>query len=194
MGGYLVFPNATINVTIEAINIQGNPPELLDLLGELKGQLTEVLQDEGEQMHSIAEVRQDLADTKGVIALLIGFIQNNDAEKAALRQRITDLLAKSDADDAAKAALQTEIDAAFDEAEDVENTARAGLPGVPPVGGEPLLPSYADRSSFDSAVGAYTGPEQVTLDGNEVKAGSTPSLDYFSHSGDGSVSTTGPTD
>jgi hypothetical protein len=195
MAGDVILNNATVTFASVTLNVtQSVPPELLDRLGQLDEKLSSVLKNEGIEMHSIQEIRQDLADTKGVISQLVGFIQQNDADKAALRQQIADLIAKSSADDAAKAALQTEIDAAFDEAEDVENTARAGLPGVPPVGGTPLVPSYADRASFDSAVAGYSGPEQVTVDGTEAKAGSTPSLDYFSHSADGSVSTTGPSD
>jgi hypothetical protein len=65
---------------------------------------------------------------------------------------------------------------------------------VPPVGGTPLSPSYASRAEFDTGVAAYTGPEAVTLDGTEVKAGTSPAIDYFSHSADGSISTSGPTD
>jgi hypothetical protein len=56
------------------------------------------------------------------------------------------------------------------------------------------VPSYVDVASFNAAVAAYTGPERVTLDGVDVKAGTDPSLDYFSHSADGSVSNSGPTD
>ncbi len=63
--------------------------------------------------------------------------------------------------------------------------------GTPPAS---LQSSYADNASFMAAVGAYTGPEQVMLDGIEVKAGTAPALLYFSHSADGSVNTTGPTD
>ena len=153
-----------------------------------------ILHNQGIIMATIAQIKQDLADTKDIVHQLVGFIQNNDAEKATLRQQIADLVAKASLDQAAKDALQAEIDSAFDAAEDLENTARAGLPGVPPVGGTPLNQSYTDGASFDSAVAAYTGPEAVNKDGIEVKAGTSPALEYYSHSADGSVNTTSPTD
>lgn len=153
-----------------------------------------ILTNQGALMSTVAAVRQDLADTKGIVQQLIGFIVNNDAEKAALKQKIADLIAVAAIAQADKDALQAEIDSAFTEAEDLENTARAGLPGVPPVGGTPLNQSYPSATEFDAAVAAYTGPEAVTKDGIEVKQGTAPALDYFSHSADGSVSTTGPTD
>lgn len=110
-----------------------------------------------------------------------------DAERAGLKQQILDLLANN-------APLLAKANTLFDKSEAAENKLRAGLPGLPPVGGTPLLNSYPSAGAFDAAVAAYTGPESVTKDGIEVKAGTSPSLDYFSHSADGSVSTTGPTD
>lgn len=173
--------------------------EILQRLAGLDTKVT-ALQDRIDTlMNTIAEIRQDLADTKGVVQQLVTFIQNNDAEKAALKQQIADLIAKAAIDQAAKDALQADIDAAFSEAEDLENTARAGLPGVPPVGGTPLDQSYADRASFDAAVLAYTGPEEVDVvdaagAATAVKTGTTPALTYFTHSATGAVDTTGPTD
>lgn len=113
-----------------------------------------------------------------------------DAERALLKQQILDLIAGG-------AATEGKAQALFDKSEATENKLRAGLPGVPPVGGTPMVLSYATRAEFDTAEDAYTGDEQITLDGAVVKPagnGSTISLDYFSHSADGSVSTTGPTD
>jgi hypothetical protein len=194
MAGDITFPNATIHVRANIAIHYATPPGVMDLLGQISDGVQQVLSRETDMAHTAAEIKQDLDDTKAVIAQLIGFIQSNDADKAALRKQIADLVAKSNADDATKAQMQADLDGLFDAAEDTENAARAGLPGVPPVGGTPLVPSYADRASFDGAVQAYQGPEAVTLDGSNVKAGTSPSLDYFSHSADGSVSTTGPTD
>lgn len=135
----------------------------------------------------VAALTQNLDDMSGLADQLIEFIVAADGVQADLRAQIETLVASD-------AAVAAAVAAAFDKSEAVENKMRAGLPGVPPVGGDPLVQSYADRASFDAAVAAYSGPEAVTLDGIEVKAGTMPSLDYFSHSADGSVSTTGPTD
>lgn len=68
-----------------------------------------------------------------------------------------------------------------------------GNPKVVPV--VPLDASYPDNATFVAAVGAYTGPEAVSLDGQPTaKAGITPSLDYFTHSDQGGVvNNVGPT-
>lgn len=136
---------------------------------------------------TIDALSQNLDDMSGLADKYIAFVVASDGIQADLRAQIAALLA-GDATLAAKA------DAAFAKSEATENKMRAGLPGVPPIGGTPLLQSYATRAEFDTAVAAYTGPEGVTVDGSSVKSGTTPTLDYFSHSGDGSVSTTGPTD
>lgn len=55
--------------------------------------------------------------------------------------------------------------------------------------------SYPDRVLFNETVAAYKGPEAVTIDCTPtIKGGSSPSIDYYTHSADGSISTTGPTD
>jgi len=130
---------------------------------------------------------QNLDDMSTLADQLIEFIVAADGVQAALRAEVATLVAGN-------AVVAGKVDAAFAKSQAVEDKMRAGLPGVPPVGGEPLLQSYATSAEFDAAVAAYTGPEAVTKDGIEVKAGTAPSLDYFSHSADGSVSTTGPTD
>jgi hypothetical protein len=45
---------------------------------------------------------------------------------------------------------------------------------------------YPSIDAFAAAIAAYTGPEQVMLDGTEVKAGTTPPVLYQSNA-DGSV-------
>lgn len=136
---------------------------------------------------TIDALSQDLDDTNGILDKYIAFVVSQDAVQADLRAQIAALLAGD-------AVLAGKADAAFAKAEALENKARAGLPGTPPVGGTPLLNSYATAAEFDAAAAAYTGPEAVTKDGIEVKAGTSPALAYFSHSADGSVSTTGPSD
>lgn len=135
----------------------------------------------------IDALSQNLDDMSGLVDQLVAFIQAADAVQADLRAQIAALVAGD-------AALAAKVDAAFTKSETVENKMRAGLPGVPPIGGTPLLQSYPDAAAFDAAVAAYTGPEAVTLDGTEVKAGTAPSLDYFTHSATGEINTTGPTD
>lgn len=129
----------------------------------------------------------NLDDMSGLADQLIGAIVAGDAIAVQLRADIEALVAGN-------GALASKATAIFDKSEATENKMRAGVPGVPPVGGTPLLTGYASRAEFDAAVVAYTGPERVTVDGADVKTGTDPSLDYFSHSADGSVSTVGPTD
>jgi len=126
----------------------------------------------------------NLDDMSALADQLIAFIVAGDAIQSALRDEIAALVAGD-------AALAAKVDAAFAKSQEVEDKMRAALPGVPPVGGTPLVQSYASSAEFDAAVAAYTGPEAVTKDGVEVKAGTAPSLDYFS-SVDGSVATTPP--
>lgn len=138
-------------------------------------------------MAKIDDLVQNLDDMSGLVDQLVAFIVAADAVQADLRAQIDALVAND-------AALAAKVTTAFDKSEEVENKMRAGLPGVPPVGGEPLLQSYVSAAEFDTAVAAYTGPEAVTLDGIEVRAGTAPSLDYYTHSATGEINTTGPTD
>lgn len=137
---------------------------------------------------TVEELSTNLDDISGLLDQMITRLVANDAREAALKAEIATLVASMDASAQAKSALQTKIDAAVEKSEGVENKARAALPGVPPVGGTPLLQSYADKAGFDAAVASYTGPERVTLDGSDVKAGTDPALDYFTQT-DSSIST-----
>lgn len=137
---------------------------------------------------------QNLDDMSGLVDQLVKVITDGDAIAADLRRQVADLIAAANINAAEKAALTAKVDAAFTKSEDVENKMRAAVPIVPPVGGRPLASSYASRAEFDAAVQAYDGPESVTLDGSEQRTGTTPAIDYFSHSGDGSISLSGPTD
>ena len=137
---------------------------------------------------------KNLADMDDLITQLFGVITADDARVAALQQRVADLIAQANIDAGAKATLAASAKAAFDKSTAEANRLREKVPGVPPVGGVPLLTSYASEAEFDSAVAAYKGPERVTKNGTDVKAGTDPSLDYYTHSLTGSVNTTGPTD
>lgn len=150
-------------------------------------ELATLLTNQGALMSKIDDLTQNLQDITDLVAQILQVIADGDAEKVALRQQVADLLAGD-------AAMAAKVDAAFQKSEDAENALRAAVPGVPPVGGTPLNPSYPDRGAFDTAVAAYTGPERVTLDGSDVKGGTDPSIDYFTHSVDGRIDTTGPTD
>lgn len=130
---------------------------------------------------------QNLDDISGLVDQVIGLIVAADANAARLEAEIVALVT-------AGGITAAKVQAAFDKSEAAENKLRAVVPGVPPVGGTPLLTSYADRAGFDAALAAYTGPEAVNVDGSEVKAGTAPALDYYTHSADGSVNTMGPTD
>ena len=155
-----------------------------------------------------AQLDQNTADLRSIGQAYLDFILAKDAMiaelTAALAARdatINGLLTRVAAGEVSLADAQAEIaaaQAAFEAAvvdtQATEDALRAGLPGVPPVGGTPLNLSYVDAASFSAAVAAYTGPEAVTLDGAEVKAGTAPALDYFTHSATGEVNTTGPTD
>lgn len=136
---------------------------------------------------TIDALSTNLDDMSTLADQYIAFVVASDGIQATLRAEIAALLAGN-------TALAQKADAAFAKSEATENKMRAGLPGVPPVGGTPLNTSYPSGSEFDAAVAAYTGPEAVTKDGIEVKAGTAPALEYFSHSADGTVTTSGPTD
>jgi hypothetical protein len=126
---------------------------------------------------------------------LIDYIVAFDARIAAKDTQIADLITASNLSAADKAALLAKITALTARTTALENKERNALPAVPPVGGTPLALSYADKAAFDAAVAAYTGTEQVTLDGVEVRAATvataTPSA-YFTQA-DGSISTTATT-
>jgi hypothetical protein len=145
-------------------------------------------------MATVQDLLQNMTDLQDLSKQYLDLIVAKDAAAAALQAQIADLVAAAGISAAEKAALQAAIDEAVAASQATEDALRAGLPGVPPVGGTPLAPSYADRASFDAALSTYTGPEAVTVDGAEVKAGTSPGLDYFSHSATGEVSVSGPTD
>jgi len=149
-------------------------------------------------MATVAELLQNMQDLRDIAQQYLDLIIAKDAANAALQQQIADLVAAANISAAEKAALQAGIDSAVADSQATEDAMRAGLPGVPPTGGTPLNLSYPSKGEFDVAVAAYTGPERVTFTDStgtvDSKAGTDPSLDYFLHSADGSVSTTGPTD
>ncbi len=146
-------------------------------------------------MSSVSQqLKQNMQDLRDLAQKYLDLIIAKDAAAAELAKKNEDLVNALNLSAAEKQQLLDDMAQAVTDSQATEDALRAGLPGVPPVGGEPLALSYADRASFDAAVAAYTGPEAVTVDGTEIKAGSTPSVDYFSHSADGSVNTTGPAD
>lgn len=144
-----------------------------------------------------AALLQNMQDYSDIIDAYQAALAASDAAKAALVVQVNDAVTAMNAAKAEKDAALQAISDAVDASDAAENKARAGLPGVPPVGVTPLATSYASRADFDAAVAAYQGTEQVTVDGTEVKAATDPTAtpsDYYSHSADGSVSTSGPTD
>lgn len=148
----------------------------------------------GAIMTTLAELAQNMADLRTLAQQYLDLIIAKDQANAALQQQITDLINAAAISQAEKDALLAGIAQAVSDSQATEDLMRAGLPGVPPVGGTPLNTSYPDLASFQAAVAAYTGPEAVTLDGVEVKTGTAPNLDYFTHSDAGGViNTTGPT-
>jgi hypothetical protein len=130
------------------------------------------------------------------------YIAGFDSRIAAKDQQILDLVNAANISGAEKTALTGRIQTLVDRSQALEDKERAGIPGLPPVGGTPLSPSYPTRAEFDTAVAAYTGAEGVDLDDpagtvTEVHAAtdtSVPRVTYYTHSADGSVSTSGPTD
>lgn len=181
----------------------------------------------------IAALNQNLDDMQALFVQYQTALATAETQKAQLVQDVltanqtaADAVAAMNIAQADKAAAQaafdqanTDIAAAVDKSDAVENQARAGLPGVPPIvtptdpatpptDPDPTTPTepavvgilaaeYADKASFDAAVAAYTGAEGVTLDGAEVKAktsASLPGADYFTHSATGVINTSGPTD
>lgn len=164
-----------------------------DRLDHIDAELGIVQKQVTEMAHTVAEISQNLDDMKGLVDQILALISTIDTERAALKQQIADLVAAAAMAQADKDALQAEIEASFTKSEDAENALRSVVPGVPPVEGEPLGTTFADATAFSAAVTAYTGPEAVTFDGVEIKMGTSPALDYFSHSEDGHVDNSGPT-
>lgn len=145
-------------------------------------------------MATVEALKQNILDIKGLVSQLLELISKRDETNAQLKQQLTDALNKANIADEERNSLQRSFDEAFVAIEDAENELRAKVPGVPPVGGTGLAQSYDSRSAFDAAWSAYGGPETITLDGQEVKAGSPPPINYFSHSATSSVDTFGPAD
>lgn len=141
-----------------------------------------------------AALLQNMADLRELAQKYLDYIIAKDGIIAEKDQKIADLMDEVASGGMTIQEAKTAMMEAIGESQAAEDAMRAGLPGVPPVGGTPLDPSYVDQASFDAAVADYAGPEAVTLDGAEVKAGTSPSLDYFTHSADGSINTSGPTD
>ena len=152
------------------------------------------LQQAGPTDEALDKAQQNLTDMSGLVDDLVAHIVASDAVQADLRAQIASLLS-GDAATAAKA------DALFQKSEEVEAKMRASLPGVPPPGGTALNQSYPGPNGdadFTAAAAAYNGPEVVKLNGIELPTAFTGTtageLLYYSHSTDGSVSTTGPSD
>lgn len=145
----------------------------------------------------VLDLTQNLEDITGLAQQLVDLIAAKDAAAAALANENAALVAAANISAAEKAALTDKMAAALAKSIAAEDKLRAAIPGVPPVGATPLDVSYPDKASFDAAVGAYTGVESVTLDGAEVHAATDTSAapaNYFTHSADGHIDTSGPTD
>lgn len=168
--------------------------EILQRLAGLDTKVTALQEQVKTMAKDLAALLQNMTDLQGIAGQYLALIIAKDQANAALQAQITDLVNQHVTDTTEKQALLDGIAQAVDASQATEDQMRAGLPGVPPVGGTPLNLSYADRASFDAAVAAYTGPESVSIDGTPTPKTGSPDLAYFSHSADGSVSTTGPTD
>jgi hypothetical protein len=164
---------------------------LYELRRLVAGQRTELHQG-AHIMDQMDDLSTNLADLQALVDQILTVNTDSDAEKVRLRAQVADFIATAAIDAAAKAALQEKIAAAWAASEKVENDLRAKVPGMPPVGGTPLLTTYADKAAFDAAVAAYTGPEAVTLDGAEVKTGTAPALAYYLDAAAGGVSNVPP--
>lgn len=178
---------------------QPNPdsPELLARLEQLTtsvaGLVTNLATLGARLMERIDQVIENLNDMRGLVDQLLAVIQQGDAEKQALRAQVAQLVADAGLAEEARQALAEKIEQAFAASEDTENKMREAIPGAPPVGGTPLLQSYATRDEFEAAVSSYTGPEAVTLNGVNMRAGTEPALAYFDHpESDGRIDTTDP--
>jgi len=123
----------------------------------------------------------------------------------AFEKRITDLLKKiiSPADmqkvDDALAELQAAAATSKKSAQDSADAAAKAVASSADAADNTdeaasLATTFPDKASFDAAVTGYDGGFAVTLDGTQVLAGDAPALDYFTHSADGHIDMTGPTD
>lgn len=132
-------------------------------------------------------LRQNIKDMGEQFDLLLKYVVEGDPEKQQLRRDLAAAVERANMSEADKAQLKSDIEARFQESEAVENKMRDAIRGLPPIGGTPLLSTYPDRAQFDAAVAGYTGSERVTLDGADVKPGSDPAIDYFTHNDQGGV-------
>jgi len=168
--------------------------EIIKALNAITKQGDRIMATLQEALEQVKAARVNIGDMHDLFSKFLDFLTEKDRLNAELQKQVAKLIADANIDAAAKAELSAAAAELFAASEAEENTMREALPGVPPVGGTPLATLYANYAEFSAAVAAYTGPEGVTLDGQNAKPGTAPTLDYFTHSADGSISTTGPTD
>jgi methyl-accepting chemotaxis protein len=172
---FIIASGATVSIVVtpdQAMRDQMNRIE--DLLQRLPPNLVERI----DAMTAAAQnLQKELGENRTLIGQLVGKIQELGQKVGELSQTIKD-----------NAGDSTElVDAAadLDSIQTDTNTFLAGL-------ADPAA-TFADSAAFNTAVSAYTGAKGITLDATSVKPG-TPVLDYFTHSADGHIDMTGPTD
>ena len=131
-------------------------------------------------------VQELLDDLDALNQDISNYIAARNATDVTLQSAVDAAVAAAGLAQAAQAALQTGIDAAFTKAE-ADRALVAPPANLPPP--TVLVASYPTAADFNTAVAAYTGPEEVDLDGTSVKAGTSPALTYFTQT-DATVSTT----
>lgn len=138
-----------------------------------------------------AEIRARLGHARHSIA---GLLQRTNAMAATMQQVLDDLdeiktgfddyVAKRDKIDdglrdeisklvAANPALQAQVDSAFQKAE-----AQKALLTMTTT----LPTSFVNKADFVKQVDLYKGPEQINLDGSLYVGGTTPALEFYTHS------------
>ena len=147
--------------------------ETKETLARIEGKLATVVAKQGAEAMALQDIKDAVAAEKTVVQSVVVLIN-------ALADKL--LAASGDADTMAQIASDIKLQTSSLAAAVVAGT---GVLNPPPVV-VPLASSYLDRASFDTAVAAYTGPEEVDVDGVVAKAGTLPALAYATQA-DGSI-------
>lgn len=91
MAGDIVFNDATVTINVEAVNIYGNPSEVLDRLGQIAGSLNTVREEISTMTPELQRLTTEVEETRtaqaGLITLVNGLaqqIRDNVNDPAAL--------------------------------------------------------------------------------------------------------------
>lgn len=176
MFDFIVSPGAKLKVRVCVRPDQA----MRDQMNRIESTLTTLVQGVAQVSQAAQDATREVAETKALVQQLIQKVVDLNNTTATLAETIRANAGDNDALVSAASQLDT-----------LQSDTQAFLGGLV----EPAV-SYPDRASFDAAATKYQGPKGITLDDVEVKApaAGAGTLAYFSHSSDGHIDMTGPTD